>query len=53
MARFFSTNHDSLLRMGPMKLLDFESIVDDVKWLFFVQDEGGAKGRLSRYVEIF
>ena len=26
-----------------MKLLHFESIIDHVKWLFFVQDEGGAK----------
>ena len=36
-----------------MKLLHFESIIDHVKWLFFVQDEGEAKGLLSRYVEIF
>ena len=26
-----------------MKLLHFESIIDHVKWFFFVQDEGGAK----------
>ena len=26
-----------------MKLLHFESIIDHVKWLFFVQDKGGAK----------
>ena len=38
-----------------MKLLHFETIIDYVKWLFFVQrrGKGGAKGRLSRYVEIF
>ena len=26
-----------------MKLPHFESVIDHVKWLFFVQDEGGAK----------
>ena len=38
-----------------MKLLHFEKIIDHVKWLFSVQGrgKGGAKGRLSRYVEIF
>ena len=41
-----------------MKLLHFESIIDHVKWLFFVQrrGRGGAKGRLSgvmlKYFEI-
>ena len=38
-----------------MKLLHFVKIIDHVKWLFFVQrrGKGEAKGRLSRYVEIF
>ena len=38
-----------------MKLLHFVLIIDHVKWLFFVKrrGKGGAKGRLSRYVEIF
>ena len=46
----FSSNSLSLV-----KLLHFVNIKDHVKWLFFVQrrGKGGAKGRLSRYVEIF
>ena len=54
-ARFFSTNHDSLLRIATNEIASFWIDHRSRQMAFFVQrrGKGGAKGRLSRYVEIF
>ena len=51
--QFFSTNHNSLLRIATDEIASF--CIDHVKWLFFMQrwGKGGAKGLFLRYVEIF
>ena len=55
MARFFSTNHNSLLRIATNKIALFCIDHRSRQMAFFVQrrGKGGAKGRLLRYVEIF
>ena len=46
---------DSLLRIATNEIASFWKDQRSRQWLFFVQrrGKGGAKGRLSRYVEIF
>ena len=41
MARFFSINHNSLLRIATNEIASFCMIIDHVKWLF--SRKGGAK----------
>ena len=54
-ARFFSTNHDSLPRIATNEIASFWIDHRSRQLAFFMQRrrKGGAKGRLSRYVEIF
>ena len=54
-ARFFSTIHNSLLRIPTNEIALFCIDHRSRQMAFFVQRRGigGAKGRLSRYVEIF
>ena len=50
MARFFSTNHNSLLRIATNEFVSF--CIDHIsRQVAFFSFKGGAKGRLSRYVE--
>ena len=42
-ARFFSTNYDSLLRIATNEIASFWTIRSRQMAFFFVQDEGGAK----------
>ena len=53
-ARFFSSNHNSLLRIATNEIASFR-IDRSRQMAFFLQrrGKGGAKGQLSRYVEIF
>ena len=59
-ARFFSTNHNSLLRTATNEIASFcihHRSRQMSQMAFFrakaAGGKGGAKGRLSRYVEIF
>ena len=54
MARFFSTNHDSLLRIATNEIASFESIIDHVNWLFFLAKAGQKAGFrvMLKYFEI-
>ena len=58
-ARFFSTNHDSLLRIATNEIASFWIDLRLRQLAFFLakagqrRGKGGAKGRLSCYVEIF
>ena len=55
-ARFFSTNHNSLLHIATNEIASFWKDQRSRQMAFFLVQrwgKGGAKGRLSRYVEIF